>query len=103
MSTTTQPSQVLIIRHGEKLGDPKKDNDGGRHLSIRGSARAAALPSLFDPAQPQLACKLYHKAEEVIAGYRQVPVKGPAPRLNSPNYMFATEASRDSKRPIETV
>jgi broad specificity phosphatase PhoE len=103
MSTTTLPSQVLIIRHGEKLGDPKKDNDGGRHLSIRGSARAAALPSLFDPAQPQLACKLYHKAEEVIAGYRQVPVKGPTQRLLSPNYVFATEASRDSKRPIETV
>ncbi|MDX6444582.1 MAG: hypothetical protein QOH71_1656 [Blastocatellia bacterium] len=103
MSTTTLPSQVLIIRHGEKLGDPKKDNDGGRHLSIRGSARAAALPSLFDPAQPQLACKLYRKAEEVIAGYRQVPVKGPAQRLLSPNYVFATEASRDSKRPIETV
>jgi len=46
------PSQVLIIRHGEKVGDPKKDDDGGRHLSIQGSARAAALPSLFASAQP---------------------------------------------------
>jgi hypothetical protein len=38
------PKQVLIIRHGEKCGDPKKDDDG--NLSVRGSARAAALPSL---------------------------------------------------------
>jgi hypothetical protein len=25
------PKQVLIIRHGEKVGDPKKDDDGGKH------------------------------------------------------------------------
>jgi phosphohistidine phosphatase SixA len=41
MSTNNAPGQVFIIRHGEKLGDPKKDDDGGRHLSIKGSARAA--------------------------------------------------------------
>jgi hypothetical protein len=56
MSTNNAPGQVFIIRHGEKLGDPKKDDDGGRHLSIKGSARAAALPGLFVAAQPQLSC-----------------------------------------------
>ena len=46
------PSLVIIIRHGEKAGDPSNDAKGGPDLSIRGSARAAALPSLFtlDPA-----------------------------------------------------
>jgi hypothetical protein len=99
----TVPSQVLIIRHGEKVGDPKKDNDGGRHLSIQGSARAAALPSLFAPAQPQLSCALHHKAEEFFGHYPPVPIKGTAPRFTSPNHIFATQASKDSKRPIDTV
>jgi hypothetical protein len=103
MSTSNLPSQVLIIRHGEKLGDPKKDNDGGRHLSVRGSARAAALPSLFIPTLPQLACSIYHKPAEFTAHYHEVPVKGSAPRFGSPNYIFATARSKDSKRPIETV
>lgn len=103
MAANNLPNQVLIIRHGEKLGDPKKDNDGGRHLSVRGSARAAALPSLFVPALPQLGCSMHHKPAEFTAHYQSVPVKGSAPRFPSPHYIFATEASKDSKRPIETV
>jgi hypothetical protein len=75
MGTNPRPSQVLIIRHGEKVGDPKKDDDGGRHLSIPGSARAAALPSLFAPALPQLSCKLSHVAGEFVGSYRDVIVE----------------------------
>jgi broad specificity phosphatase PhoE len=45
MSNGTGPSQVLIIRHGEKLEDPSGGEDGGPDLSIRGSSRAAALYS----------------------------------------------------------
>lgn len=103
MSTSTLPSQILIIRHGEKIGDPKKDNDGGRHLSVRGSARAAALPSLFVPALPQLGCSMHHKPAEFTAHYHGVPVKGAAARFSAPNYIFATQPSKDSKRPKETV
>ena len=103
MAANNLPNQVLIIRHGEKLGDPKKDNDGGRHLSVRGSSRAAALPSLFVPALPQLACSMHHKSGEFTAHYQQVPVKGSAPRFPAPHYIFATQASKNSKRPIETV
>jgi hypothetical protein len=97
------PSQVLIIRHGEKLGDPKKDDDGGRHLSIQGSARAAALPALFVAAQPQLSCALHHKADEFHGRYRQIPIKGKAVRFSTPNYIFATQRSKHSNRPVETV
>lgn len=103
MAANNLPGQVLIIRHGEKLGDPKKDNDGGRHLSVRGSARAAALPSLFVPALPQLGCSMHHKPAEFTAHYHQVPVKGSAQRFSAPHYIFATQASKNSKRPIETV
>ena len=103
MSLNNQLGQVLIIRPSEKVGDPKKDNDGGRHLSIAGSARAAALPSLFIPALPQLGCKFHHNTEEFTANYQQIPVKGPAPRFPIPKHIFATQASKDSKRPIETV
>ncbi len=103
MSTNLGPSQVLIIRHGEKVGDPKKDDDGGRHLSIQGSARAVDLPSLFAPAQPQLSCKLDHQPGEFIGTYRQIPLQGKASRFAAPNFIFATQNSKHSKRPIETV
>ena len=103
MSTNTAPGQVLIIRHGEKLGDPKKDDDGGRHLSIQGSARAAALPALFIPALPQLSCGLHYKAVEFHGHYRETPIKGKAPRFPTPNYIFATQRSKNSNRPVETV
>jgi hypothetical protein len=93
----------LIIRHGEKVGDPKKDDDGGRHLSVPGSARAAALPSLFALAQPQLSCKLHHGAGEFVGLYRQIPLKGKAARFPVPNFLFATQKSKQSNRPIETV
>jgi len=103
MNANTRPGQVLIIRHGEKVGDPKKDDDGGRHLSIRGSARAAGLPSLFSAALPQLSCKFHAHEEGFVGEYRQIPLKGAAPRFSTPNHIFATEPSRQSKRPLETV
>ncbi len=103
MSTTFCPNQVLIIRHGEKVGDPKKDDDGGRNLSVRGSARAAALAQLFVPAMPQSACRLHHKNGEFIGSYQEIPLKGVKPRFATPNFIFATERSKHSKRPVETV
>jgi hypothetical protein len=103
MSTNPGPARVLIIRHGEKIGDPKSDDDGGRHLSVRGSARAAALPTLFAPTQPQLTCAMHARTNEFHGGYRQNPLKGKAPRFATPDFVFATERSKHSKRPIETV
>ena len=103
MSNVPDPTQILIIRHGEKVGNPKKDDDGGRHLSIQGSARAGALPSLFVPATPQSACKLYLKAPDFIGNYRAIPTKGRAPRFPTPNSIFATQRSKHSNRPVETV
>ena len=99
----TGPNQILIIRHGEKVGDPKKDDDGGRHLSIRGSARAAGLPSLFSAALPQLSCKFHAHEEGFVGEYRQIPLKGTAPRFPTPNHIFATERSKHSNRPLETI
>ena len=103
MSTNTLPNQILIIRHGEKVGDPKKDDDGGRHLSVRGSARAAALPSLFSQAIPQLSCKFHAHNKGFVGEYRQIPSKGTAPRFPTPNHIFATEKSKSSNRPLETI
>ncbi|MGZ8843589.1 MAG: histidine phosphatase family protein [Pyrinomonadaceae bacterium] len=103
MSTQLGPKQVLIIRHGEKVGDPKKDNDGGRNLSVRGSARAAALPALFVPATPQSACRLHQEEGEFVGSYQQIPLKGVKPRFATPGFIFATARSKHSKRPIETV
>jgi len=101
--STTGPNQVLIIRHGEKVGDPKKDDDGGRNLSVLGSARAAALPALFVPALPQYACRFHHKGVEFVGSYQQIPLKGAKPRFETPAAIFATQRSRHSKRPVETV
>lgn len=103
MSTKSGPNQVLIIRHGEKVGDPKKNDDGGSDLSIRGSARATALPSLFAPPQSQLACEFDFDPPSFAGSYDQVPLKGTRPRFSTPNSIFATQQSKHSKRPIETV
>ena len=105
MSSLEGPKQVLIIRHGEKVGDPKKDDDGGDNLSIRGSARAAALPSLFVPGQSQLACDLVLDSDPLnFSGtYETIPIKGTRPRFATPQSIFATARSKHSQRPLETV
>ena len=99
------PKQVLIIRHGEKCGDAKKDDDGGNNLSIRGSARATALPSLFAPGQFQLACDLVLDPDPLMftGVYETIPIKGTRPRFSTPQAIFATARSKHSQRPIETV
>ena len=99
------PKQVLIIRHGEKVGDPKKDDDGGNNLSILGAARAAALPSLFVPGQSQLACDLVLDLDPLMftGKYETIPIKGTRPRFPTPQTIMATAPSKHSQRPIETV
>jgi len=68
------PTKVLIIRHGEKPGDPATDSpDDGRDLSTRGFERAAAL-SVYVPAT-----------------------------FGPPDFLFATEESKHSNRPVETI
>jgi hypothetical protein len=73
----TYPHLVLIIRHAEKPDD--KDD---KHLTSRGAARAAALPSLFF----------------IPKTFRTKPAPFP-----TPDFLFATEESKDSNRPVETV
>jgi hypothetical protein len=71
---SSAPSTVLIIRHGEKPGDPSTDNDGDSvDLSTRGYERAAAL-AVYVPAT-----------------------------FGKPDFLFATQASKHSNRPIETI
>jgi len=94
----------MIIRHGEKLGDSSSDKDGGPNLSMRGSARAAALPQLFAPAQPPYGCILSIGKDQKFAGdYASVPSQGTAPRFSTPDFLFATQASKSSNRPVETI
>jgi hypothetical protein len=68
------PKQVLIIRHGEKPGDPSTDSDtDGVDLSTRGFERAGALAA-YIPAT-----------------------------FGKPDFLFATQASKHSNRPVETI
>ena len=105
MSVPT-PTQVLIIRHGEKLGNPADDTHGGPDLSVRGSARAAALPSLFAPADYrafQLSCALVSTAHDFAGGYIPASIAGSPPRFATPDFIFATKESHHSNRPVETI
>lgn len=52
---------------------------------------------------PQLSCKFHAHEEGFVGEYRQIPLKGAAPRFSTPNHIFATEPSKNSKRPLETV
>ena len=68
------PKQVIIIRHGEKPGDPSVDsNTDGVHLSTRGYERAGALAA-YIPAT-----------------------------FGRPDFLFATQTSSHSNRPVETI
>ncbi|MFA6920507.1 MAG: histidine phosphatase family protein [Gallionella sp.] len=72
MNTATM--QVIIIRHGEKPGDPATDNEAdGTDLSTRGYERAGALA----PYIPDT--------------------------FGKPDFLFATQASKHSNRPVETI
>lgn len=106
MSSSAYPDQVLIVRHGEKLGESSDDTDGGPDLSVRGAARAAALPSLFAPApnqQYQLSCAVAAGAGGFTGTYNQVSIAGSPPRFATPDFIFATKASSHSNRPVETI
>src|SRR5262245_14199257 len=104
------PSSLFLIRHGEKVGDPASEGDGGPDLSIRGSARAAALPSLFTPtssasgAGAQLGCRLdADRAERFTGTYATPGMSGGPPRFPAPQHLIATRETSHSNRPIETV
>jgi hypothetical protein len=102
-STNGGPSTIYIIRHGEKLGDPAKDDDHIKDLSVWGSARASALPSLFLAATPELSCALTTGTNGFTAQYTQNSLSGEAPRFPPPDFLFATEESSSSNRPVETI
>jgi hypothetical protein len=98
------PSLVMIVRHGEKLGDTSSDKDGGPNLSMRGSARAAALPQVFAAAQTPYGCALsIGKSQSFTGGYVAAQIQGTAPRFPTPAFLFATQASKSSNRPVETI
>jgi hypothetical protein len=71
------PREILMIRHAEK-----PDEKGDPHLTSRGAARAAALPSLF-----------------------LIPPTFPTkpPTFARPDILFAAKTSGNSSRPIETI
>lgn len=95
----------MIIRHGEKLGPAAQDDESsGKHLSVQGAARAAYLPSLFlaeGATTPE--CKLLLGNPGFSAAYEEKNVASPASRFPTPDFIFATQASPHSVRPIETV
>lgn len=113
MNSSTQfPSVVMIIRHGEKPGTAGSDKDGGPHLSVLGSARAAALPSLFTPdpnaklasGLQQLCCHIKTGAASQFAGaYSSSGIAAGQARFPTPDFLFATKKSADSDRPVETI
>jgi hypothetical protein len=122
MNKNNDPSVVYLIRHGEKLGDASNDKDGGPDLSVRGSARAAALPSLFLPG-PQIAadaptapsCALDANGGSFAGVYHEVPLHAVAPpRFRTPRVIYATNpgsggeaasggGTETSHRPLETI
>ena len=109
---TNPPALVMIIRHGEKPGDPANDDDGGQHLATLGSGRAAALPSLFTPdpnAQmpvagwSQLSCDLATGTKNEFTGtYVPSGINAGQSRFPTPDFLFATQAGA-SNRPGETI
>jgi hypothetical protein len=109
MDDASLPKAILVIRHAEKPGTSGDDKGGGPHLSIRGSARAAALPSLFIPGlapagAQQLCCEPKAGDNGAYSGvYRYGTVAAEASRFPTPQRLLATASSHGSHRPLETV
>ena len=111
MSSNAQPPLIMIIRHGEKPGNPD-DDKGGPDLSVLGSARAAAIPSLFVPNPTtqisnklqQLVCDLSTCAKNQFCGvYNYSTLNAGPPLFSTPNFLFATAPTNSSSRPLETI
>jgi hypothetical protein len=104
-SPSAPPRLILLMRHAEKLGSDDNEDSGGPNLSIRGSARAMALPTLFAPPDRQPSCTLRAgwQAARVSARYEATWMSGDAQLLPMPNAVFAARESHNSKRSIETV
>lgn len=86
----------------ELNGNP--DPTGQMDLSIRGSARAMALPSLFVKSGWQRGCELKPTSRSGVAvSYRNARQSGTLPRFSVPDAIFATKKSNGSNRPWETV
>jgi hypothetical protein len=111
-SSSSFPSLVMIIRHGEKPGNPAKDESGGPHLSILGSARAAALPSLFTPVPntstdqtlTQMSCDVKSiKTGRFTGEFKPTQEPAGAPPFPVPDFLFAAQSSTSSHRPKETI
>jgi phosphohistidine phosphatase SixA len=100
---STTPGKVFLIRHGEKLGDAGSDKDGGPNLSLQGSARAAAIPTLFAPASSEFDCTIKADTSSFKASYGTQALTGAAPRFDTPDFIFATADSSHSSRPRETA
>ncbi len=109
---TQYPRFVMIIRHGEKPGDPNTDKkEDGPNLSILGSARATALPSLFTPDPTvtprhdykQLTCKLTGAESKFTGKYKLSDIPLGQSRFPQPDFLFATARSHHSNRPFETI
>ena len=94
----------MLIRHGEKP-------DGGPDLSVRGSSRAGAIPSLFANPPPnttlETSCRLATGNGQFSGSYPLVDVPtGTTPAsslLPPPDFLFAAMASKSSNRPVETI
>jgi len=110
-TSSVKPTLVMIIRHGEKPGDSGDDKGGGPNLSIPGSARAAALPSLFTPdptkqaiVPQQLDCDVAGSAQGQFSGtYGSSQCPAGQPRFPTPVFLYATKQSGSSNRPAETI
>ena len=101
--SSTGPKEILIIRHGEKVGDPADDTVGGADLAVQGSARAAALPILFLPGKTEYSCKLAASGSSFQGDYTATTINGERARFDTPHALFATAPSGNSNRPVETI
>jgi broad specificity phosphatase PhoE len=103
----------MLIRHGEKPGDPTIDGDNEPDLSVIGAARAAALPSLFLPAARPVECALFSTRNCFAGAYSmiarsEVETSTITQSENktgflTPDFLFATKDSSGSSRPRQTI
>jgi hypothetical protein len=83
-------SKIMVIRHGEKPGDPSD---------------APGIDASGNPDPQSLTAQGWRRAQGLVGLFHPVPPAAPRAGLAVPSHLFATEISDpvSSKRPLETL
>jgi hypothetical protein len=113
VADVSSPKIVMLIRNGEKPGDPTIDQGNEPGLSVVGTAQVGTLPSRFLPAARPVECALFSTRNCFSGGYSTIPkyevetlrITQSVNKIGfvTPHFLFAAKDSSASSRPRQAT